>query len=338
MKKLKKIIFRVDCNKQIGFGHIYRCLNLANLFLKKKVKLIFIIKSFQDQYYPKIPKKIKVYKINEKIKKKNEAEIIKKIFYYENSDLLILDTDYSFNYSEKKNKEFILAIDELSKRIIYWDNLYNPNWEILATYRPYPNFINLGKINKNTKKIYGFDKFYQIENIKKINVKKNIAKIVLSLGGTKNCHNIKYILNSIHDYNKLLKITVLIANKEDFRFLKKNFKKNKNINLIFRIKNVHKVLKNSDLAIVSGGMSKYESLIHCLPSLIFNLNTFQKKINSKIFHRKIAINVDTLKHFDKKFRSITKNYELRKILSMNCKTLRKEYNENTVYKKFKNLI
>ena len=62
------------------------------------------------------------------------------------------------------------------------------------------------------------------------------------MGGTKNHINIKYILNSIHKYNKLLKITVLIVNKEDFIFLRNNFKNNKNIKLIFRIKNVHKIL------------------------------------------------------------------------------------------------
>jgi spore coat polysaccharide biosynthesis predicted glycosyltransferase SpsG len=238
----------------------------------------------------------------------------------------------------KRNKEFVAAIDELSKKIICWDNLFNPNWEILATYRPYPNFIDLGKINKNTSKIYGFDQFYQIEKLKKINIKKKISKIVLSLGGTKNHINIKYILNSIHKYNKLLKITVLIVNKEDFIFLRNNFKNNKNIKLIFRIKNVHKILQKSDLAIVSGGMSKYEVFLHCMPSLIFNINSLQKKINSNILNRKIAVTINSLEEFEKNFKIITKNYKLRKTLAMNCKILIKEYNENLVYKKFKNLI
>ena len=338
MKKLKKIIFRVDSNKQIGFGHIYRCLNLANLFIKKKTKVIFIIKNFRDKYYPKITNKIKINKINEKIKKKTEAKKIKKIFYKENSDLLILDTDYLFKYSDLKNKEFIKEIDELSKKIICWDNLFNRNWKFLATYRPYPKFIDLGSINKNTKKIYGFDKFYQNEKIKKTNIKKNVSNVVLSLGGTKNKNNIKFILNSINKSYEFFNITVLISNRADFLFIKKNFKNDKNIKLIFRTKNVHKILEKSDLAIISGGMSKYEVFLHCLPSLIFNINSLQKKINSSIFKSKIAVTINSLEEFEKKLKIITKNYELRKTLSMNCKLLRKKYNENLIYKKFESLI
>ena len=86
----------------------------------------------------------------------------------------------------------------MSKKIICWDNLFNRNWKILATYRPYPKFIDLGSINKDTKKIYGFDKFYQNEKIKKTYVKKNISNVVLTLGSTKNKNNIKFILNSIN--------------------------------------------------------------------------------------------------------------------------------------------
>ena len=136
----------------------------------------------------------------------------------------------------------------------------------------------------------------------------------------------------------MLKITVLIVNKEDFIFLRNNFKNNKNIKLIFRIKNVHKILQKSDLAIVSGGMSKYEVFLHCMPSLIFNINSLQKKINSNILNRKIAVTINSLEEFEKNFKIITKNYKLRKTLAMNCKILIKEYNENLVYKKFKNLI
>ena len=78
--------------------------------------------------------------------------------------------------------------------------------------------------------------------------------------------------------------------------------------------------------------------LHCLPSLILNINSLQKKINSNIFKRKIAVTINNLEEFEKKLKIITKNYELRKTLSMNCKSLRKKYNENLIYKKFESLI
>ena len=73
-------------------------------------------------------------------------------------------------------------------------------------------------------------------------------------------------------------------------------------------------------------------------SLILNINSLQKKINSNIFKRKIAVTINNLEEFEKKLKIITKNYELRKTLSMNCKSLRKKYNENLIYKKFESLI
>ena len=82
---------------------------------------------------------------------------------------------------------------------------------------------NYRSINKDTKKIYGFDKFYQNEKIKKTYVKKNISNVVLTLGGTKNKNNIKFILNSINKSLKFFNITVLISNKADFLFVKKNY-------------------------------------------------------------------------------------------------------------------
>ena len=35
------IAFRVDSSFKIGTGHIYRCLNLAKEFKKKKIKCVF---------------------------------------------------------------------------------------------------------------------------------------------------------------------------------------------------------------------------------------------------------------------------------------------------------
>ena len=84
MNRLKKIIFRVDCNKHIGFGHISRCLNLSKLFIKKKVKIFFIIKNFGDKYYPNIPKEIKVIKINKDLKKKMKEKLLRIFFIKKN--------------------------------------------------------------------------------------------------------------------------------------------------------------------------------------------------------------------------------------------------------------
>ena len=45
-----KVGFRVDGSKDIGMGHISRCLNIAEKFKKINVSSYFISKDFQDGY------------------------------------------------------------------------------------------------------------------------------------------------------------------------------------------------------------------------------------------------------------------------------------------------
>ena len=339
MNRLKKIIFRVDCNKHIGFGHISRCLNLSKLFIKKKVKIFFIIKNFGDKYYPNIPKEIKIIKINKDLKKKKEGKIIKDIFYKEQCDLVILDIDYLYNYSKNENNLLILELSEIKKKIICWDNLHGKNVNFLATYRPYPKFINLGNINKNSKKIVGLNYLYFSNDVKKKNIKKIVKNIAISLGGTNTLKKIKYIINTIIDFNLNVNIYIFIVNKNDYLILKKNFLVGKkNIKVLFRSKNINNIYRKLDLAIVSGGISKYEAFIHKIPNMIINLKQQQKNINSKIQKKKLGIIVNNLSLFDKYFWTLVNNFELRRSISTNCQKLRKGYNENIIYKKFEKLI
>ena len=75
----RKILFRVDCNKNIGFGHYVRCFNLATLLIKNNCSVTFLIKKDKENLIFK-NKKINFIFLNKNITLKKESEYISNLF------------------------------------------------------------------------------------------------------------------------------------------------------------------------------------------------------------------------------------------------------------------
>ena len=68
----KKIVFRLDCGRIIGSGHLMRCLALARIFKNINYQCIFVVYDFSKKIIEKeINKEFKIIYINSlKYKKK----------------------------------------------------------------------------------------------------------------------------------------------------------------------------------------------------------------------------------------------------------------------------
>ena len=98
-----EILFRVDSSKEIGFGHLHRCLNLAN-HLKKNASITFISRNFKNSNLALIKKnKFKLIILKKKLRvanqKKDALETINNI--NKKYDLLIVD-HYALGYKWEK--------------------------------------------------------------------------------------------------------------------------------------------------------------------------------------------------------------------------------------------
>ena len=174
----KKIIFRCDGGNinEIGTGHVYRCLAIANFFLKKKIKkknILFITKNKNcfkigsdliknEGYKSYSPNK------NNKLDKKVEIDTLNNF----ESELLIIDRLDNLKKNEilslrKKHKKIIL-IDSSSKYIKLADLNLNPliknnysdkNFGIKYLILPQENNLNK-KIKENKIFLFfgGYDK------------------------------------------------------------------------------------------------------------------------------------------------------------------------------------
>ncbi len=296
-----KILFRCDAATiaEIGTGHMFRCLTIAE-YLKKKYKLknkdiAFLIRSTGK------------YKIGLKILQKHKYKIIQikdrnfklnseRENYYINkhtSNLLIIDRlgKISKNFVKKiKSKILKIIIDDSSNNRKLFDLSLNP-----LTPRV--------KKQKNNSYV-GFKYlilpvfFYKFKE--KVKLQKNIF---ISFGGYDH-KNLTFIILEI--LNKLnLKFNIYIS-----KFFEKSYdySKFKSKIYFFDQNQYFDALKKSKISITAGGLSLFDNIflkkkIICIPQY-----EHQYK-NAKIIARKKAINLlsSNSKNFDVKFKKIFLN-------------------------------
>ena len=116
----RKILFRVDCNKKIGFGHFVRCYNLASLLIKNKCSVTFLIKKDRGNLIFK-NKKINFIFFDKNVTLKKESEHIYYLFKKKNFDRMILDVEHNL-FKKKDYENYVLGLSSISSKIICWDN------------------------------------------------------------------------------------------------------------------------------------------------------------------------------------------------------------------------
>ena len=95
----KYIVFRCDSSYSIGFGHVKRCLNLADN-LRSKFKILFVCKNLKGNFIDKIKYKSN---IKQTFNRKSEVNFITKIL-----------KNYSIKWLIKDNYNLDL----------YWEKIY----------------------------------------------------------------------------------------------------------------------------------------------------------------------------------------------------------------------
>jgi spore coat polysaccharide biosynthesis predicted glycosyltransferase SpsG len=268
-----KILFRVDFEKKIGFGHISRSLILANFLQKKfKCKIFFFIKNYNNKLFNINNEKFKIYKFYQKNNNQRlDALRTLNIINQEKINCVIVD-----NYS-LKNK-WCRIVNKKTKLIVLDD----------GGEKKYPCFayINHTINNNNTpnKKIYLGVKYFILNDIflklKKYKIKYDFF-INLGSGNLK-----KYILLLINILKKKFgkKIKLIIVSNG----LKINNLKLKNIKLINKFQFLGRYIKQSKICIGSGGINNLERVFLNKKNFIFSTSEHQKKL-CRFLHKKKKI-------------------------------------------------
>ena len=333
MKNDKKIIFiRVDSSTKIGYGHLIRCLALADT-LKKSFKINFICTNLNGNLISQIcKKKFEVFRFNTKsqrINVKKDAEktisIIKK--YRNKKSLLILDSYILSQEWENRVKPYVkrlIVIDDLMDRKHSCDLIIDQNLHTQM------NSLYTKSVPKNCIKLLGPD--YAILRNQFIAQRKYakirslpLKNILVSFGGSDNENHTLHALTSLKKLNSDVNVNVVTGTANIGKKIIKNFcKKNFNYNYFEQVENMVKLMQVADLCIGSSGTTTWERCCVGLPAIAIVTSNDQKDIASAVSKNKCIINLGKIKKSDNvnyvRLMKNLKNSELQN-MSRNCMKL-----------------
>lgn len=291
----KFLVMRCDGYHHIGMGHIMRCIAFAQSF--KGRESVFVIKDYEE----KVSKLIRDYgydvdTIPSKSSFEKDAALTLNFADKYNADMILTDLGNKDRLSDleeyigyinllKKSDKFVITIDgygpeSVSKRASILSDM------VIIPYCGAEN--EKYKLNTNTRYLLGPSYFiFRQEFIKKARVdreiKKNAQNILITMGGSDPFNfTVKAAKALLKLKRDLLNLRIVIGPGFD-RLIQQELDKvlkdfNGNYEFITGNFDMAELMFWSDLAIISSGLTKYETAVTGTPSIIISYNNFQEEI------------------------------------------------------------
>ncbi len=323
---MKKIVFRLDCGKIIGSGHLMRCLAFAHIFKKMNYECVFVTYDFSKEIIEKVIKKefkifylksIKYKKYPEKFEKlifnhkKNFYSSKEKIEFLnlikkkiKNVEIIIVD-HYGLSYNWEKfiklnSKKKLVIIDDYFNRNHFCDVLIDPTGQFIKKKKDHVNQILSGpKYVLINKKLY------------KQKIKKK-EFIFISFGSMDKLGMSLKTLKALISMKLKSKIVVAISKSSKNYSKLFKYKNKKKIILCNDIKDINYYLNRSIFAIGAAGTSSFERLYLKVPSLVFKTASNQKNVLKTLSNLNGVIigNKKNIKNSIIKILNITKEFNI----------------------------
>ena len=291
MKQEKlNILFRTSGGKakgkQLGLGHVYRCLNLANQI--KFHKIFFLLEDyggakeiFLQNGYKNINKLKRNLSLNSDIK--NSIKIIKK----HKIDILIVDKyNLPVSYVKKLRKHTKIVLVSDLRKINYPADL------VINGFIGFSNQITTNKYG--TMCLLGPK--YQILSQKFLKIpimKKKNYGLIATFGGYDENNIVEILLNELLKLNHRIKTKVILGpattKNKKISMLEKKLSKSLTIKKI--TKNMHDEIVTAKYGICSGGITTYEFASLKIPFAIVCQVKHQIKTAHEWEKRGIALNL-----------------------------------------------
>lgn len=269
------IAFRVEGGKGIGLGHIMRCITLAGEFRSLGHSVVFF--SSLDDGVNRI--KQEGYTIE---KTNRIADLIASLKHGQ-IDLLIID-------SYDVNIQLFLDIKPYVKKICYIDdiNKFTHPVDILLNGNINAQDLDYQKHNSNQLMLIGTE-FTLLRNefkdIPERKINKEVKSIMITSGATNPDNVVEKIIKILLDDENLrnLKINVIVGSSfENVQELRKVSGENPNIILHEKVKEISKVMLESDVAISTAGSTLYELCSCGTPTISFVIAENQQELANRM--------------------------------------------------------
>lgn len=295
----------VDTGKNIGFGNIVRCINIAKE-CSKYYKTLFIISTEESKQ--RLKKEVFDY-----IYIKNQKDIEKVICQY-NIKVTLIDLKDIDRLLIKRIKQYC--------KVGIIEDLYAQKYEdidFLLNYNIYADYFEYDKIYSDNVKLLIGEKYAPVEKksigqIPQVVIKNRVRNILITTGATDiNGLNVK-ILDAIVHMNYNIKVVVgpydtmreILCYKEAVY---------PNIELLYSVQHIYDVLNEIDLVICTAGFSLYELSYAGIPTIIVSHgdkdlvgNYFFEKIGFRYAGNKLTF---TSKRLLKEIEEVNENTGIR---------------------------
>lgn len=274
------ILFRCDGSKDIGLGHVSRCLVLAQkLNNNLTTKIFFALKNF-DLGINFVKNKFPVTIYKKGII--SYSDWLKDAIHQLDIDILILDVRNDLNKDELlkikliKHLKIITIDDPENKRLL----------SDIAIYPPVPQINQMKWKNYNGELFVGWeyviikDDFLRPYKIC-INSK---PKILVSMGGTDPFDMTHYVINSLNQFEKEFKVIIVLGHGYQYYKKLKSLlvKTNLEYEIVQNPKNFYQIIRSVDFGVISFGQTAYELTAVGIPALYICIS-HDHNISSSLF-------------------------------------------------------
>lgn len=262
------ILIRADANKEIGSGHIMRCLTLASAFVDAGEKVLFITADhcadslIQNRGYESV--------CMETVWTKMDSEIPKLISIIKDYNPLFLLVD-----SYYATVDYFKQLNGIVKTV-YFDDLNDSirNVDTLINYNIYGTVLDYSKYSEKETSLLLGPSFAplrrEFRNLDRFFIKNSVTDILVSAGGS-DPHNVSEIIMShICPQFKNIRFHVLVGSLNNrLEFLKSL--ETDNVVLHIDEKKMCNLIHQCDIAISAAGVTLYELCACGIPTITYTL-------------------------------------------------------------------
>ncbi len=284
-----RIIFRLDATKEIGIGHMMRCMALAEELVIRGEKCYFFSKITNNELLNQLKKrKIIVEKINKINTYREELKNLIRFSKKKEIDWIITDNyeiDSECTQAIKNDGFKLLSIDDIAQAFYYSDIVVNQN-------------INANNLKiegaEHTKFLLGTKYVMLRDELLKIEMKRyndSVKKILITLGGIDKDNLTLKIIKNINEINAEVKLIVVSGPYNTHYDDLKKFANNnsRKIDVISSPRSMLDIYLESDIAISAGGSSCYELAYFGIPNIIITVADNQLNIAKALDKKNVSI-------------------------------------------------
>lgn len=323
---MNKLFIRTDANKNIGMGHIMRCITIAKAL--RGMQCFFLVSDLEASSIVKA-NGFDFLCLNTDYRRMDikETDTINSLGYQYGINNILVDSYFvNNNYLLELQKRFVVGCFNCKEEWLSADYIINYN-------------INCDKpLYKDIYKMYGTKLLLGREYVpireefigKEYIVRDSVRRILIMTGGT-DCYNFMgHFIEKICSkklYKDIEFTFISGAYNTNLDYLQRVAKNIDNVQVICNVKNVSKYMRECDLVFSAGGTTTYELCAIGVPTILFSIAENQMSESEYMGEKQIVKYIGNYvdKNFweilEEEFIRILKDKEIRNKMSANMKKI-----------------